>query len=101
MKGTITNDRTRSKVYIQHRGETEIHTAGTQFGCQNIARLLRQMLSALWVLIPNLAQLAHRRNTRKALAKTLYPAAFVIHRNQQWRAAQPMDTGGQFSELPG
>ena len=53
------------------------------------------------VLLPHLAQFAHRRNAGEPLAKALHPPAFVIDREQQRRRAQVADLAGQRFQLLG
>ena len=86
-------------IHIQHRRETEVHTASAQFRRQHITCLLRQMARALRMRIPDLAEFAHRGKFAKSLAETLYPPPLMIHRDQQRRRAQCMDRGSEFCQL--
>jgi hypothetical protein len=51
------------------------------------------------IAIPDQSEFPHRREPGKSVAKTLHPSAFVIHRNDQRRAAQRMNLSGQFLQL--
>ena len=83
VKSTVADHAAGAVIDIQHRREAEIHAVGAQFGGKHVAGLLRQRLGARGVIIPDHAQLAHRRQAGEAFPEALHPAAFVIHRDQQ------------------
>ena len=71
-------------VEIEHRRETEVDTASTQFGSQDVARRGCNLGGQQHILVPKLAQPAHGRQHGEAIgAKALHAPAFMIDRDEE------------------
>ena len=86
LESATANHRTALVVEIQYRREAQIQANRQHLGRHQPAAMLGEHLGIVVV-----GDGAHRRQTQKALAQTLYPATFLIHRQQQIRA-QGTDT---------
>ncbi len=87
MQGAVTDHRAFPVIEIEDRPEAEIDADRPEFGGDREPHAHRLPCRLGDVAVPPLAQRAHRRYRREALAKALDPAAFVIHRDQQGRRA--------------
>ena len=94
-------------VQIEHRGEAQVHTAGTQLAGQHKARRGRRLTGlehararlAFGVLIPKFTQGTHGGQVGEAVvAKALHPSAFMVHRDQQV-GPYGLDLGTQVGQL--
>jgi len=99
VEGAVANHRAGAVVEVEHRGEAEIHAAGAQLRRKYPTGLVRQGLGAVRMFVPDMPQLAHRRQAGEAVAESLHPTAFMVHGNQQMRVAQGMNLGGQPGKL--
>ena len=95
MQRAIADDRALAVVEIEDRREAEIDARGAKLGGDRPAQARGFARRAGDIAVPPLAQRAHRRYRREAVAKALHPSAFVIDGDQQRRLAQRADRGGQ------
>ncbi len=99
MKRAIADDRTAPPVEVEHRREAEVDAVRAQLGSEHVAERGRHAAGLQYVAVPQLAEPAHRRQTREPAAEPLHAPAFVVDRNQQWRIAQRVDLGRQPKQL--
>ena len=100
VESPVADDAAATVVEVEHRRETQIDAVREQLGGEHVARAARGFERCDMVALPEAPQAAHRRNAREAIGtKTLHPTAFMIDRDDQRRAAQRMDLGGQRQQL--
>ena len=107
VEGAVTDDAARAMIEVEDGGEAEIYAAGTQLCAEHITRCRRCVggahgtaaLHSFAVIHPHLAQRPHRRQVGEAVgAKTLHPAAFMVHTDQQV-GPHGLDVAAQRGEL--
>ena len=86
-------------IDIEHRRKAQIDAMRPQFRGQHKADFMRQMPRMLRIGIPRTAEFAHGGNRGEAIAETLHAAAFMIDGDDERRAAQRMNFGGQAVQL--
>ena len=107
MEGAVADDAAAAMVEVEHRREAEVDAAGAQLGGEHVAGRPRGFErahgaaagAAVAVVHPHLAEHAHRRQRREAVAaKALHPAALVVDANEQV-AADRLRLGDQLGQL--
>ena len=107
MEGAVADDAAAAVVEVEHRREAEVDAAGAQLGAEHVAGGARRLEGAhgagaaagVAVVHPHLAERAHRRQRREAVAaKALDAAAFVVDADEQV-GADRLDLGGELGEL--
>ena len=99
VKRAVTNDLADPPVEVDTRSETQIDADSSQLRGNQPAGFSGRLQAGIGVTVVFIADTAHRRHGRKAVAKTLYTATLVIDRDQQRRAAQRTNIGDQVSNL--
>ena len=88
VKRAIADDRARAVIEVEHGREAEIDAVRGELALRTCARSASPRAPRRDVAVPHLAQRAHRRNRREAVAKALHAAAFVIDGDQQRAASR-------------
>ncbi len=99
MEGAVTDDATDAAIEIEHWREAEIDIGGPQLGRHQPAGRRRHRPRPARLAVVDLAEAAHRRQHREALAEALHAPALVIDADQQPRRAQRVNFGAEFGEL--
>ena len=89
----------RAVVEIEHRREGQVDPASTQLGSERQADLTCRRNRRLRVVVPPVAEPAHRRHACKCIAATLHAPAFVVDGDQQRWRAQAMNRRAEGCEL--
>ena len=95
VKRAIADDRARTVIDVEHGREAEIDPVRGELARERTPEPRRLARRAGNIAVPHLAQRAHRRNRREAVAKALHAPAFVIDGDERRRRAQRTNRGGQ------
>ena len=102
MEGAVADGAAAAVVEIEHRREAEVDAMRQQFGGKHEAGSAGGIERREVVLRPQRAEAAHGGQAGEAVgAEALYPAPFMIDRDDQRRVAQCPDLGGERAQLVG
>ena len=107
MEGAIADHAAGTVVEVEHRREAEVDAAGAQLGAEDVAGGARRFhgahragaAAAVAVVHPHLAEHAHRRQRREAVAAEALDAATLVVDADEQVGADRLDLGDQLGEL--
>jgi hypothetical protein len=89
----------QAPVEVQARRKTQVDVHGAQLRGDHPAGHPREAQRRLRVTVIFMPDPAHCRDRGETVPKPLYPATFMVHGDQERRAAQPTDLGDERGQL--
>jgi len=91
----------RSRNRVEHGAKLKSTPCAAKLRGDDVGGRRAPLARRVAVVVPEPAELSHRRNRRETLAKSLYSPAFLIDADRQRRLAQALDVLGERASCSG